>query len=90
MAVVHIASSLAPYSDGERRIVLEGSTVRELLHSLGDRYPDFREGAFDGGGTLRPHIAVFVNGTQIIGTSELGTDVGEADEVSVISAIAGG
>lgn len=90
MAVVHIAASLARYADGERRLVLEGSTVGEVLRGLGERYPRFRDGAFDGGGALRPHIAVFLNSTQITGNSDLGTGVGDGDEIAVISAIAGG
>lgn len=90
MAVVHIASSLAPYADGERRIVVEGSTVEDVLRGLGDRYPRFRKATLDGDGTLRPHITLFLNSMQIMGNSKLGTDVAEGDEIAVISAIAGG
>jgi molybdopterin synthase sulfur carrier subunit len=90
MAVVHIASSLAPYADRERRLLLEGSTVEEVLSKLGDRYPGLRKEAFDGDGSLRPHITLFLNGAHIRGDSDLGTDVGEGDEIAVISAIAGG
>jgi sulfur-carrier protein len=90
MAVVHIASSLAPYANGERRLVLDCSTVEDVLRELADRHPPFREGAFDGDGALRPHVTLFLNSTQIASAGELRTRVGERDEIVVISAIAGG
>ena len=90
MAVVQIASSLAQYADGERFVVLDGSTIEEVLARLGDRYPGFRERALDGAGGLRPHIALFLNSTHIMAGSDLGTSVGHGDEIAIISAISGG
>ena len=90
MAVVQIASPLAPYAEGERRIDLDGVTVEDVLRKLGDRYPHLREAAFDDDWTPRPHITLFLNSKHIMGNSDLGKEVTEDDEIAVISAIAGG
>jgi sulfur-carrier protein len=90
MAVVYIASSLARHAEGERLVVLDGSTVEEVLDGLGDRYPSFREEVFDREGKLRPHITLFLNNRNIVAKSDLRTSVGQADEIAMISAIAGG
>jgi sulfur-carrier protein len=90
MAVVQIASSLAPYAEGERRIDLDGVTVEDVLRRLGDRYPLLQNAAFDGDGTPRPHITLFLNSKHIIGNSDFEKEVTEDDEIAVISAIAGG
>lgn len=90
MAVVHLASSLARYAGGERVVVLDGSTVEQILSGLGDRYPGFRETAIDGDGRPRPHVRLFVNNAQVGAGSDLGRSVGDADEIAIISAIAGG
>jgi molybdopterin converting factor small subunit len=90
MAVVYIASSLARHAEGERLVVLDGSTVEEVLDGLGDRYPGFREEVFDREGKLRPHITLFLNNRNIMAKSDLRTSVGQADEIAMISAIAGG
>jgi sulfur-carrier protein len=90
MAVVHIASSLAQYADGERFVVLDGTTIEEVLSGLGDRYPGFRERALDGAGGPRPHITLFLNSMHVMAGSDLGTSVGKGDEIAIISAIAGG
>jgi molybdopterin converting factor small subunit len=90
MAEIHIASSLAPYAGGARRLTLDGATVEDVLERLGERYPEFRARAFDGDGALRPHITLFLNRTQISGNGGFGSVVSDGDEIAIISAIAGG
>ena len=90
MAGVHIASSLAQYAEGERFVVLEGSTLEEVLRRLGDRYPGFRRGVFDEDDRLRRHIILFHNNSHIMTRSDLQMPVDEGDEIAIISAIAGG
>jgi sulfur-carrier protein len=90
MAAVYIASSLARYTEGDRFVVLQGSTVEEVLHGLRDRYPRLRREVFDGDGGLRPHVTLFLNDTHIMPRSDLRRSVGDGDELAIISAIAGG
>jgi molybdopterin converting factor small subunit len=90
MPLVYIASSLSQHAGGEHLLVLEGSTVEDVLRGLCDRYPGFRKAVFDADAGLRPHIAVFLNDGHISARSNLRTSVSERDEIAIISAIAGG
>jgi molybdopterin converting factor small subunit len=82
----------APYrgpTAGRERIDVEGATVRQCLQEVGDRHPGFSELVFDADGRLHRFVTLFVNGEEI-GRDTLDAAVGDADEVEVLSAIAGG
>lgn len=89
MASVYIASSLSQYAEGERFLVLQGSTVEDVLHGLTDRYPRFGNYVFDGEGSLRPHVNLFCN-ARVVPRTDLNTSIQDGDELAIIAAIAGG
>jgi len=82
----------APYrgpTEGRERVEVEGATVRQCLEQVGARHPGFSELVFDDDGRIHRFVTLFVNGEEI-GRDTLDAAVGPADEVEILSAIAGG
>ena len=69
---------------------VEGRTAREALDQAFALYPKLRGYVLDEHGSLRKHMAVFVNGWASADRAGLGDPVGEADEVVVMQALSGG
>lgn len=87
MATVLLPRSLLALFPGvERRHVLEGETVDEVLTALDRAAPGMRDRLVEEGPRLRPHINVFVDGQP----ARLSTAVGPASTVHVIPAVSGG
>ncbi len=89
MAVVRIPTPLRPQTGGLDRVEAAGSTVGEILAQLASQHPALRERLFDGE-ELRRFVNVYVNNEDIRYLEDLATPVAEADEVSIIPAVAGG
>ncbi len=61
MAVkVRIPTQLRTLSGGAAEVAVDGATVAEALKALDTTHPGFAERLFDGSGTLRRFVNVFV------------------------------
>jgi molybdopterin converting factor small subunit len=67
-------------------ITVEGNTVAETLADLFARTPGLRQHILDESGAIRPHVSVFVDGSQ----AELSTAVPSGVEVRILHAVSGG
>lgn len=83
---VILPSPLVSYTE-KREVEARGTTLVELFADLDRRYPGLRFRVIDEQGGIRPHMRVFVNGTQV---RELGLALRETDEVQLIQALSGG
>ncbi len=90
MATVYVPSPLRRMTGGQSKIQARGASVRELLSALERQYPGIRQQVCDETGEVRSFINVFVNGTEIRQLQGLATPLGDADDVSIIPAMAGG
>ena len=90
MAIVYIPTPLRQATGGRSKLTASGRTVKELLDGLERIYPGIRQQLCDETGEVRSFINVFVNGTEIRQLAGLLTPVQDADEVSIIPAMAGG
>ena len=74
-------------TDGEANITLSGTTVREVIDNLEDRYPGMKERLCEEG-RLKPGIAVYINGLLTRGSilERVDTDA----EIHFLPAIGGG
>ena len=86
MAVVRHRAPLSELAGGRRELLLEGTTVAEVLRSLEREHPDVAGWILDERGRIREHINVFVN--REYGREE--TVVGPDDRLHVLPAISGG
>ena len=89
MPTVRIPTPLRPHTGGHDAVEAAGTTVGEVLGSLGDAYPALRERIFEGG-ELRRFVNIYVNDEDIRFLDDLNTPVAVKDEVSIIPAVAGG
>jgi sulfur-carrier protein len=88
MTRVRIPPTLRNEVGGERELVGEGSTVREVLVDISGRYPALRNQLFEDG-DLAPFVNVFVGGEDVRTLDGLETQVNGAP-VILLPAMAGG
>lgn len=77
-------------TEGQDRIEVPGSTVKECLDAVGSRFPGFSEQIFDGEGRIHRFVNLFLNGEELDRAEALGLPVSEGDDVEILAAIAGG
>jgi len=87
LAQVYIPGLLRELTGGRETVEAEGSTVRQVVESLGRVYPGLAERLVEQG-RLRPNISVAVDGE--ISSIGLLEEVAAGSEVHFITAIKGG
>lgn len=97
MAKVVLASALSRWlpespETPSREVVLEmpGARLHEVLEGVFARYPTLRGYVLDERGTVRQHVAVFVDNEAIRDKHDLRQALGEHSEVYVMQALSGG
>jgi len=74
-------------SKGEQRVVVEGKNVRQIIESLDQKYPGFKDRLVEDG-RVKPNISVAIDGEITpLGMIE---KVSEESEVHFLPAISGG
>jgi sulfur-carrier protein len=86
--LVRIPSPLRQYTEQKSEVMLEGSTVGEVLENLKIRFPEASTRFFSTR-TAR-FMNLYLNDTDIRSLNDLNTPVGEKDVLSIVFAIAGG
>jgi molybdopterin synthase sulfur carrier subunit len=89
VSIVRIPPTLREEAGGERQVLAEGSTVREVLDDLASKFPALATRIFDNGG-IAPFVNVYVEGEDVRTRDGLDTPVGEASTVILLPAMAGG
>ncbi|MBU3057837.1 MULTISPECIES: MoaD/ThiS family protein [Pseudomonadaceae] len=86
---VSIPTLLRPLTQDQKRIEIEGATVRELIERMDSQYPGIKERLLDGG-EMHRFVNVYVNDNDIRFADNLGTALKDGDNVSILPAVAGG
>lgn len=90
MVTVRMPTVLRSYAGGRSTVAVEGSTVRQVLDSLGKACPGIEGRLFEAPGKLRRFINVFVEDQDIRFAQGLDTPVPDGATVSLLPAVAGG
>ena len=90
MATIQIPTPLRKYTGGKDQVEIGGSSVREIIDGLEAQHPGIRERICDESGSVRRFVNVFVADEDIRFLDNLDTQVKDADEISIVPAIAGG
>jgi sulfur carrier protein ThiS len=69
---------------------LDAATLRDALDRAFEAAPSLRHYVLDEQGSVRKHVAVFVNARMIADRSKLDLPLGPGDKVMVIQALSGG
>jgi molybdopterin/thiamine biosynthesis adenylyltransferase/molybdopterin converting factor small subunit len=90
MATVRIPTPLRKLTDGKDEVQVQGATVRAALDDLERLHPGIRARICDEAGAVKKFINLFANDEDIRGLQNLDTPLRDADELSIVPAIAGG
>ena len=90
MPKVRIPTPLRKLTNELEVIDAAGATVAEVLDNVEKAFPGLKERICDENGQVRRFVNVFVNAEDIRFLEESATPVKEADEISIVPAIAGG
>ncbi len=90
MSVVKIPPVLRSYTDGEKEVPAEGTSVGQVLADLAERHPDTRGQLFGEDGALNRFVNVYLNDEDVRVLDGLDTPVAERDTVVILPAMAGG
>jgi sulfur-carrier protein len=88
MTPVRIPPMLRDQVEGQREVLAEGETVRQVLEDVATRYPAVRANLFEQG-DLSPFVNVYVGRDDVRTLDGLDTPVG-ASSVILLPAMAGG
>ncbi len=89
MPVVAVPVAYRGPTQGEARIRVEGSTVRQCLDAVETRHPGFAELIYDARGEVYHFLKLFVNDDPVL-PAELDREVGRHDAVTILAAVGGG
>jgi sulfur-carrier protein len=87
---VRVPTVLRKHTAGEKVVTGEGGNLRELVEDLGARYPGLRDAIVDEDGQLRRFVQTYVNDEDVRFLGGIETPLSDADEVSILPAVAGG
>jgi len=90
MPVIRIPGALRQLSNGESTVAVSAANVRAALQELDAQHPGFRDRLLDDRGEPRQFVNIYVNERDIRSGEGLDSSVREADEISIIPAVAGG
>jgi molybdopterin synthase sulfur carrier subunit len=90
MATIRIPTALRKLTAGKEEIAATGTNVGELLKDLERQHPGISERILDEKGAVRRFVNIFANDEDIRFLQNLDTPIKDADEISIVPAIAGG
>jgi sulfur-carrier protein len=90
MPTIKIPPVLRASVGGEREVVADGASVREVLRGLVAAHPGTESQLFGGDGELNRYVNVYLNDEDVRVLDGLDTAVGAADTLVILPAMAGG
>jgi molybdopterin converting factor small subunit len=87
---VNLPTVLRSHAGGAKAVSVEGSTVGQVLTALAGEYPGLSGQVIDADGTLHKFVNVYLNDDDVRYLSALDTPVTDADQISILPAVAGG
>jgi molybdopterin synthase sulfur carrier subunit len=90
MPIVRIPTPLRKLTNGKEEVTAAGATVGALVADLERQFPGLKERICDDSGAVRRFVNIFQNDEDIRFLQNLDTPVKDADEISIVPAIAGG
>ena len=90
MSTVRIPPTLRTATGGEKRVDVQGTTVREVVRALVAEHPGLEAQLIGPSGDLNHFVNAFLNDTDIRHLQGLDTPVSERDTLALLPAMAGG
>jgi MoaD family protein len=87
---VRLPTVLRAQAGGRSSLVVEGSTIGDVLRSMIAEHPGMAGQVLNEDGTLHRFVNVYVNDDDIRYLSALDTAVKDGDQITILPAVAGG
>jgi sulfur-carrier protein len=87
---IHIPSALRDCCNGASELTLSAPSVRAALEQLERTHPALHRSVCDETGTVRRHVNLFVNTSNIRDREGLDTVVMPSDVITILPAVSGG
>ena len=87
---ISLPSVLSRLADGNRAVPAAGDTVGEAVADLTRRFPSLSTRLVDDAGEPYPFVTYYLNDEDIRFTGGFGARVHDGDELTIVSAVAGG
>jgi MoaD family protein len=87
---VKIPPVLRSSTGGQKEILAEGESVREVLRALAQQHPATEPQLFGEEGDLNRYVNVYLNDEDVRVLNGLDTEVAEGDTLVILPAMAGG
>ncbi len=85
----HFSGNLLRYVQFQSEIQVDGETIKQGIHNLVDKHPDFGRIILDVEGGVRMIHRFFLNG-ELLAAGDIDIQVEPGDEIIVLTPIAGG
>jgi MoaD family protein len=87
---VLVTAALSTYMNGDKEVLIEAQTVKELIEKLVARYgKNLASRLLDENGRLRRFISIYVNDRNIR-VDETSVELRDGDQVLILPAVSGG
>ena len=90
MAQIKIPTPLRSLTNDEDTVAVNAPNLKELIAQMENSYPGIAERLLDENNELRRFVNIFINGEDVRFLDGLESPVRDADEVSIVPAVAGG
>lgn len=90
MPSVLIPTPLRKLTNDLEEVSAAGANIGEVIDNLEAAFPGLKDRVCDEAGKVRRFVNIYVNGEDIRFLEENATPVKDADEISIVPAIAGG
>lgn len=90
MVTVKFTYALKRFYPNLEPIEVKGTTVKEIVDGVEDKFPGLKDYVVDEQGALRKHVNIFVDGSMIADREQLSDSVEEIKEVYIMQALSGG
>lgn len=87
---VRISQPLKKITEGTGEVSLTGNGIEQILENLDLKYPGIRKSIINKNGKIKRYINIYINEENIRNLDNLSTEIKDGDEVSILSALAGG
>jgi sulfur-carrier protein len=87
---VLIPMAMRPQAANNESIVVSGDTVKAVLATITEQYPDLGKRLFKGENEVNRFVNLFLNDEDVRFLENLDTSLKDGDELSIVPAIAGG
>ncbi len=90
MAQIKIPTPLRSLTNDEDTVIEDAPNLKELIAQMESSYPGIAERLLDENNELRRFVNIFINGEDVRFLDGLDSPVRDADEGSIVPAVAGG